>query len=138
MPRPTRVLAGLALAGIGLVPVACSDSGPSPDEEAVCAAIQTMVDRINEGDPEAALASISDLDTAVAETDNETMRREGSRLLTAISLPVDYGQLTVQESDELGQRVLDASAGGLDGLIQECEQVGDPIEDLPTGPDLQQ
>ena len=84
----------------------------------------------------AALNSFAQIRVAVDQTSNETFQREGRRVLESLEAgdKVDAGALTLTESRELGERLLREGAGGLQGLIDECQRIGETIERLPRPP----
>jgi hypothetical protein len=117
------------VATLGVVAsAACGDDGPTSSERAVCDSLQRLVHDLESGQPTAALEELAALDDLVRESGNQTMVDAGARFFSAISEPVDYGALTVDESVELGNRVLEESALGVDALGTECDRIGLTVE----------
>jgi hypothetical protein len=116
------VVVGLAVSG------ACGDDGPTAGERAACDSLQRMVDDLEAGEQTAALEELATLDDLVRDSGNQVMVDAGVRFFSAISEPVDYGALTVDESIELGNQVLEESALGIDALGTECDRLGLTVE----------
>jgi hypothetical protein len=141
IPPIARLLAGAF--ALGCAVTACGSDRPAatPDELAVCRAVQGIVDNVIDGGGDGdedrnvpALVALDELGDAVAATGNETMASQGTILFDTIYQQVDPGALTMTETIELGQQVGIQSARALDGIIAECDEVGAPIERLDLVP----
>jgi hypothetical protein len=126
-----RGAAAIAMA-LGLLVTSCSSNEPSPDEEAVCTTLQALVDQIVAVETDKILLTLDDLNTAVQATENDTLSAAGTQMFDAISVPFNGEDLTIAETTALGDQVLAESSAGMAGLIQACDEIGLPIENLPT------
>jgi hypothetical protein len=131
-----RAVLAAALTALLMTVTACSSSGPTDDERAVCGTVQEMVGLLVVGGrgPDA-LAALDLLAGQVEATENETLAREGGRLFDAITVPVDdHGAMSMSQVAVEGQLALEGGSAGLDGLIQECDRLGLAVEGLPSTP----
>ncbi len=121
-----------------LLAAACGGGSDATDaEHQVCASLQGMTDALLAGEHAEALAELGRLDDHAARSGSPTMQEAGETLFDAIGRTVDYGELTVAESVALGEQVLADGATGIDGLADECNRLGEPIEAQVTGTDVQ-
>jgi len=123
------VTAGLAVFGL-VAAAGCGDAAveATPDQEAVCGGMQSVVDQLEAGRGLAAMTGLEELVVAVGATEDAELQRSGRVFLDAISRPVDYESMTVEESVALGDEVLVEASAGLDALGDRCAAVGLPIE----------
>lgn len=117
------IVSGMALSTAG-----CGSSnqaaGPTEDERAVCATLQSMMDQLQNGEGEAALVSLENLQVVAADTKNTQLNAAGTRLFTAIGKPVENaGSLTVSQTRELGNRVVAEGSAGLADFINACRKL---------------
>lgn len=110
---------------------ACGDDA-SADEERVCAAVQTIVDRLAGQQSVDAIVALGELEAALGETANATMATAGTEFFDVLDTDVDRFELTLEEVGELGRRFQAEGAAALDVIVAECREVGTPIEGLPT------
>ena len=119
---------GVALGVVVAAAAGCSSSPEvSADEAEVCDTFQQMVDELAAEKGSEALRTLVELDRAVAATSNPTLADAGTELFTAIGEPVDYGELTVDESVALGNEVLAEAEAAVGRLGDECARLGTPV-----------
>lgn len=106
-------------------------SGPSKEEQTICTVIQRMMDGLSEGDNAKALTSLGPLEVEVRKTDNKKLRAEGQRFFDVIGATVDPSALTPQQTAEKGTAALGESAGALQGMLDECKEVGAEVKRVP-------
>ncbi len=109
----------------------CGGEQASADEVLVCDTVQGLVDDLSSERSEAAISRLPSLKQAVTDTTNPRLSAAGSEFFDQFFTDIDYTQLTVQQTAELGQQY-QASMGALLGeILTECAQIGRPIERLP-------
>jgi hypothetical protein len=131
------LLAVAALAG-GCSGSTAADSAPDPEptaeERLACERVQELVDAVVGGEALPAMSGLGQMEQALAESKNATLEDNGREFFATISGTVpDAGELTIEESAALGDRTLAAAQPRLQALLDECSQLGLPIENLPTG-----
>jgi hypothetical protein len=129
MTRPTtrRVLTvGVVVASA--VVAACGSDAPSADEQQVCDTMQAMVDDLVAKRSVNAMIGLASLRTALDGTTNERMSAAGSAFFENFYTDVDYTQLTLAETAELGQRYSQVMAPLLGEILTACSEIGMPIE----------
>lgn len=144
-PGAGRRLIGGVLLALGLL-VSCSSSDGrsaterdsstgtfSTSEETACGGLQDLVDAITGDEAEAAMVGLTELERSLAESDNGTLVRNGATFFTTINGTVpDAGNLTPEQSAEVGDQALSRAQPALSELIAECGRLGLPIENLPV------
>ena len=110
------------------------DPEPTEAERVACERVQELVDAVVAGEALSAMSGLSQMEIALAESQNSTLEDNGREFFATISDTVpDAGNLTVEESAELGDRALASAQPRLQALLDECGDLGLPIENLPTG-----
>lgn len=131
MGRPLSGSAAI-VAALCLLLSACSkEAGPSPSEQAVCRSIQGVMDEIREGRGDGSLASLADLETAVAGAENATFRKSGEQFFLVIGEQVSDAEVTLKEAARRGRQALLAGGKHLGAMVDECGRLGDKVE-LPV------
>lgn len=131
--RTWTVSACAVLAGVALM-AGCADDGrkPTASETRVCEILQRIVDDLAALNNTSALATLPELELAVNDTENETLSASGKSFFDDLFTDIDYSQLTVSETAELGKQFQAKMAATLGKLIDECARVDATIERLPT------
>lgn len=109
---------------------ACGSDDPAADEARVCRAVQTIVDELDAGRSQSALATLPELELAVNATENETLATAGQEFFDDLFTDIDYTQLTVEQTASLGDQYQQQMAISLARIVDECSSVGSSIEGL--------
>lgn len=140
--RSRRVLVLLALLGATL---SCGGSdgtdtesatGPEPTEpeRVACERVQQLVDAVVDGEALSAMSGLTQMEAALADSGSSTLETSGREFFDTISGTVpNPGDLTVEETAQVGNRALAAAQPALQQLLDECARLGLTIENLPTG-----
>ena len=133
--RSRRVASGITALALVMTVAACSDTGPTPDERAVCGSLQTIIDGLNQHDNAKALGELGLLQLHVGKTTNTTLAQAGKAFFDVVGATgIDYTQLTVGQTIAAGNAALAQAAPALGRLIDGCAAAGLKIEGLPTAP----
>lgn len=111
-------------------------TGPEPAEaeQVACASVQGLVDAVVAGEAVSAMSGLTELESALADSENSTLETNGREFFETISGTVpDPGSLTVDETASVGDRALAAAQPKLQALLDECARLGLTIQNLPTG-----
>jgi hypothetical protein len=133
------LLAGGSLASCSSSTAADGDGEPTrpePDaaEREACTSLQGLVDAIVNREALSAVSGLDQMEQALAASGNTTLESSGRDFFETISGTVpNPGDLTVEETAQVGDRVLAAAQPALQQLLDECAQLGLAIENLPTG-----
>lgn len=110
------------------------DREPTDNERTACERVQELVDAVVAGEALSAMSGLGQMELALAESQNPTLEDNGREFFATISGTVpDAGDLTIEESADVGDRTLAAAQPTLQALLDECSQMGLPIDNLPTG-----
>jgi hypothetical protein len=123
-----RRFALLVVTGAAVVASCGGSREPSADERRVCSVVQKIVDAPADGDGESALASLPELEQAVNATGNERMSNAGTAFFDELSTDIDYTQLTLPETQELGRYYMEVLAEHLAEIVNACDEAGAAIE----------
>jgi hypothetical protein len=127
------VLAGATSCSSAADDAAGDVAAPTADERTACSRLQDLVDTIASGEPLAAMGSLSELESALAASGNETLSSNGREFFATISATVpDPGALTVEQTEAVGDQALAEAQPRLGALLDECAALGVGIDNLPT------
>jgi hypothetical protein len=107
---------------------------PAAAERVACERVQALVDAVVSGEAVSAMSGLTELESALADSENSTLETNGREFFETISGTVpDPGSLTVDETASVGDRALAAAQPKLQALLDECARLGLTIQNLPTG-----
>lgn len=133
------LVSGGSLAACSSSTAADGDDEPAPPEPAAaereaCTSLQGLVDAIVNREAISAVSGLDQMEQALATSGNTTLESSGREFFDTISGTVpNPGDLTVEETAQVGDRALASAQPALQRLLDECARLGLAIENLPTG-----
>lgn len=106
----------------------CGSREPTADEQRVCSTLQQLVDDLDAGRGQEALATLPSLQEAVDSTSNERIAAAGGAFFEELFTDIDYSQLTLEETANLGTYYQQVMAQHLAEIANECDDIGAAIE----------
>lgn len=128
---PVRRLVLLAVICAAVVASCGGSREPSADELKVCSIVQAMVDAPDDGGGgQTVLARLPELEQAVNATSNERMSNAGTAFFDEFFTDIDYTQLTLPQTQELGRYYLEVLSEHLAEIVNACDEAGAAIEGI--------